>query len=74
MLLKERHKPRWELFVSNSLAEAAHKARDLDWEHDKVQLRERQVGVEKFEYSVEPYENCKCQNLLKFDDFFDRTE
>lgn len=64
-------KAKWEFIRTPSMVEAVHFARDHGWKEQKVQVRYFQRTETDFEYSVEPYEDCGCQNLLKYSDFFD---
>lgn len=69
--LADRRKPTWGLFSSVSLAAATHKAKELGWQEKKVQVRAEHAYEDAYIYIVEPFENCKCPALLKFEDFFD---
>lgn len=65
------HAAKWELLTTTSLAEATHFARDNGWAEKKVQVRALRIGADEFEYNVEPFEkDCKCPNILKYNDFF----
>lgn len=66
---EQRQSPAWEHFKSTSIVEAAHRARDMGWKENKVQLR--YVESEDMFY-VEPYERgCGCRGILKYSDYFD---
>lgn len=75
MLLQEREQKRraqWELFRSERLVEAVHKARDMGWSDKKVQVRvEENNATGKQTYIIEPFErDCGCPSMLKFADYF----
>lgn len=62
----------WALHASNSLAEIAHKARDMGWKEKKVQVRAEHVLEDSYTYFIEPFErDCNCPSILKYSDFFD---
>lgn len=61
---------KWEYFVSSNAVEALHKARDMGWGDDKVQVRRNIVAGEE-QFTIEPYEpGCGCRGLLRYGDFF----
>jgi hypothetical protein len=64
--LKENKK--WELY-SGGLVQTLHKAKELGWKEQKVQVRfDKNDGL----YYVEPFEDgCGCRGLLKYSDYFD---
>lgn len=78
MLINERAKKQraiWEILKTSSLVEAVHKARDLGWAENKVQVKQFQLGINTdgpiMEYIIEPYEkDCGCASLMKYADFF----
>lgn len=72
MLVRERNHGagKWEYLRTSNLVEAVHKAKDLGWAENKVQVKEMQVGIDEFIYFVEPYENCGCPSLMKYEDYF----
>lgn len=72
MLLQDRNKAKgkWEYFKSVNEVETVRKARDMGWAENKVQVRVHQTGINDFLYAIEPYEDCGCSNLLKYDDYF----
>ena len=68
---KRAKKPKFELLITPSLVEAVHFARDNGWEDKKVQVKAYRINAEEFDYAVEPWEkDCKCPNLLKYEDYF----
>ena len=77
MLMRERNKKqkvKWEIFKTTSLVEVVRKATELGWAQNKVQVREHQIGIDLdgcsiSEYSIEPYEDCGCANILKYSDY-----
>lgn len=71
MLLEERKRQqgKWEYFQTKSLAEVIKVAKTMGWALNKVQVREYQTGINEFWYAIEPFENCGCSNLLKYDDY-----
>jgi len=69
---KPQRKPQWELSNTTSLAQAVHFARDNGWKDKKVQVKAYRINDVEFEYMVEPFEkDCKCPNLLHYEDYFD---
>lgn len=64
-------KPVWEFLETTSIVEALHKARDMGWKEDKVQVRFVKTG-DITTYFVEPFEkNCGCRGILKYGEYFD---
>lgn len=69
---KQRESKSWSIFKSVSLVEAAHKARDVGWKDNKVQVRAERIAEDVIEYHVEPYEKgCGCKGMLRYEDYFD---
>ncbi len=66
-----RKNRQYEYLITTSMVEALHFARDHGWEHRKVQVRATPTMDDMYEYSVEPFDDCKCPNLLRFSDYFD---
>lgn len=68
---KERNAPnnKWELYSDDSIVRALHKAKEMGWKEQRVQVRYDQDNEL---YYVEPFEkNCGCKGMLKYKDFFD---
>ena len=69
--IKNKPQPKkWELFRSSSIAAAVRFARDNGWAEKKVQVRVEITRDNVVEYSVEPYEECNCPALLKYEDYY----
>jgi len=71
LIEENRHNSTWELHNGTNIVEALHKAKELGWKEDKVQVRYENID-NNITYYVEPYEKgCGCRGLLKYKDFFD---
>lgn len=64
------NKPTWEFLETTNLVQALHKARDMGWKENKVQVRYVKAG-DITTYFVEPYEKgCGCRGILKYKEYF----
>ena len=62
-------KGKWELYSGPSIVQAVHRAKDLGWKEQRVQVR---YDKDNELYYVEPFEDgCGCRGMLKYSDFFD---
>lgn len=69
---QEARKSTWEILKTTSMVEALHKARELGWKENKVQVRAVRIDESSEEYYVEPYEEgCGCRGILKYRNYFD---
>lgn len=67
---KQRQENKWEIYSGNNIVQALHKARELGWKEDKVQVRYETINNETT-YFIEPYERgCGCRGLLKYKEYF----
>lgn len=67
----KRRQSTWEILKTTSLVEALHKARDLGWKDNRVQVRFERLDESSEMYYVEPYEQgCGCRGILKYKDYF----
>ena len=62
-------KPTWELMHSDDLTVIIPRAIELGWSENKVQVKRYTFGPERYHYYIEPYEDCACPNLLKYEDY-----
>jgi hypothetical protein len=70
-IAKPTTKPQYELLNTVSLVEAVHFAQKNGWKDKKVQVKSFRINDTEMEYIVEPFEtDCKCPNLLRYDDYF----
>lgn len=73
--IKNRAQPkRWELFRSPSIVAAVHFARDNGWAEKKVQVRVETNIYNVVEYSVEPFDDCKCPAVLRYESYYGSEE
>ena len=60
----------WELASSDNFDFIIDEAVKLGWEDKKVQIRKHRFSPSRVHYYVEPYEDCSCPNVLRYDDYF----
>jgi hypothetical protein len=60
----------WEIMASDDLNDIISSAQSLGWEEKKVQVRRFRAGKGKYRYYIEPFEDCSCPNVLRYDDYF----
>lgn len=63
-------RPEWEYGKHLSLVAAAQQANKLGWAENKVQVRRIVLDDAIVEYQIEPYEDCKCPDLLRYEDIY----
>jgi mRNA-degrading endonuclease RelE of RelBE toxin-antitoxin system len=68
--LKRLKPKKWELFRSRSLVQAIHFARNNGWKEKKVQVRVERQGIDIVEYTVEPFDDCKCPAVLRYEAYY----
>lgn len=72
MLLQNRDVKRghWEYLRTPNLVEAVHKAKELGWAENKVQVKQYSISIDEVEYAIEPFDGCHCSNLMEYEDYF----
>lgn len=59
---------RWDLFSSENRLESEQYAITQGWADRKVQLRKSPKSDGHIEYSVEPFDNCGCPQIIPYSD------